>query len=364
MGAQAKKLPWYQFFLLSLRFKIAFFFVFFACLVSFFTYISIQEINNDNTPEVNLIDMEMRKKIRDFSSVVKTGLYIKNFELFDVNIDKFIIDLVVWFEFNSDEIMPDIVEKFSFLNGKILEKTPGDVRIDENHKMFVKYNVRVQVKGQFNYHKFPFEDHTLPLQLLNDYVTPNEMYFLVDNSSFLISDQAFASDTGWYVKGTGTSWGYRSVALDENDQEKQIEKPVVVYSIYLAQTGQRGLFTIFIPILVALFFGMLTFLMSVSNVSTRFRLSLGSMTALLSYRFVIERMTPTVGYFTLIDAIFTLFLVVAFLVFLYQIGLSRYISDTNHTDGKVDMNRVEIVHGIIYYLIGIVLVIGVGIILL
>ena len=89
----------------------------------------------------------MRKRIRNFASVVRTGMYIKNFEVFDVSHDRFIVGAVVWFEFNTDEVMPETIEKFSFVNGKILDKSPGDVRV-QGTRMFIKYDVRIEVKSQ------------------------------------------------------------------------------------------------------------------------------------------------------------------------------------------------------------------------
>jgi hypothetical protein len=79
----------------------------------------------DNEVDIKLIDMEMRKQIREFASVAKTGLYIKNFELFDITGDHFIAGLVVWFEFLTDQVMPDTIKNFSFVNGKILDQSVG-----------------------------------------------------------------------------------------------------------------------------------------------------------------------------------------------------------------------------------------------
>ena len=48
-------------------------------------------------------------------------------------------------------------------------------------------------------------------------------------------------------------------------------------------------------------------------------LSTGTLTGLIAYRFVIERVVPNVGYFTLTDHIYNLFLLIIFLIFVVNI---------------------------------------------
>lgn len=275
----------------------------------------------DAEPHVELIDMAMRKRIRNFASVVRTGMFIKNFEVFDMSQDRFVIGAVVWFEFNTDEVMPSTLEKFSFVNGKILEQSPGDIRVDGN-RMFIKYDVRVELKSQLAYHRYPFDDHRISFMITNNYVTPNELYFTVDNSSFDLADSAATAH--WKILDKDTSWGYTDLGLDQHDMSKNVNRPVVTYSINFSKSGIRHIVIIFIPLFVALMFALFTFLVGISDGFNRFRLSVGALTAMLSYRFIIERMMPRVGYFTTTDAVYTLLLMIALAVFILQVAISLY----------------------------------------
>ncbi len=275
----------------------------------------------DNEPDVHLIDMEMRKEIRDFASVVKTGLYIKNFELFDITGDRFLAGLVVWFEFLTDEIMLETIQNFSFINGKILEKSAADIRV-ANGSMFVKFDVRVEFKSQLNYYRYPFDDHRISLVLTNNGITPNELYFTVDNNSFGMASDIYTNN--WEVLELDTAWGYTKLTLDARTDNKKMLRPVVAYSINFAKSSMRQIIIIFVPLFIALLFGLLTFLMDLANAVDRVRMSVSALTALLSYRFIIDRMMPTVGYLTTTDLIYVLYLLLLLGIFILQTMLSLY----------------------------------------
>ena len=277
----------------------------------------------DNEPDVQLIDMAMRKQISTFASVVKTGLYIKNFELFNITEDHFIAGLVVWFEFLTDEVMPETIQNFSFVNGKILEKSNGDVRIN-GPLMQVTFDVRVEFKSQLNYYRYPFDDHRISLLLTNNSVTPSELYFTVDNNTFSIAPDLYTNN--WKVLELDTAWGYNSLSLDSTNTEKKMLRPVVAYSLNFEKSSMRHVLIIFVPLFIALLFGFLTFVMSLSNAFERMRMSVSALTALLSYRFILDRMMPAVGYLTTTDLIYILYLLVLVIIFILQTLLSLYTS--------------------------------------
>lgn len=336
----------------AIRFKTGVLILSAAAVVAFFVGALYLFKPADNEPNVQLIDMEMRKEIRDFASVVKTGMYIKNFELFDITSDHFIAGLVVWFEFLTDEIMLETIQNFSFINGKILEKSPGDIRVSKG-TMFVKFDVRVEFKSQLNYYRYPFDDHRISLVLTNNAVTPNELYFTVDNNSFAMASDIYTSN--WQVLELDTSWGYTQLKLDSRTENKKMLRPVVAYSINFAKSSMRQIIIIFVPLFIALLFGLLTFLMGLSNTYDRMRMSVSALTALLSYRFIIDRMMPTVGYLTTTDLIYVLYLLLLLLIFVLQTMLSLY---TEHGKGIPAGSAVWLqkTHDIVYLIIAIVFV--------
>ncbi|MFH1643907.1 MAG: hypothetical protein ABIA74_01910 [bacterium] len=320
----------------SFRFKLIVLIIAAIAILIFFA-IPLSRFNtNDIVPKLeggDVTDLE-RLQIRQFSVKADTGLFIKNFTVFDPIRDEFVMDCVVWFEFDASSLMPDIVEKFSFDNGSILYKSPPDVKV-VGDKVFVKYDVRVSFKASLVYTQFPLNDHRVTIILTNDFVNPEEMYFQVDESGFDMSPDIKLHN--WEVTDLEVETGHTKVHLDKNDPAKQASHPKVHFTINVKKASIRRILIIFIPFFTAAFFALFSFLMSLANTRGRFSLAITSITALLGYRFVIERMMPEVGYFTTTDSIYTLLLVFAFFCFLFQLIITRFyfIAENDFRNGKI-----------------------------
>ena len=274
----------------------------------------------DVLPRVKGINTKVIKKFGAFSVKVRAGMFIKNFPIFDIKKNEFHMDSIVWFEFNPDEITLEVVEKFSFDKGRIIQKSPPDIRV-MGDKIFVKYNVLFRVKSDLNYHKFPFEDHQIAIMLSNDFVTPNEMYFMADNSSFQASPDIFPAN--WKLQDLNVEPGFLDLELDEQDKSKVSSSPKVLYTINVVKASIKKILVLFIPLFAAIFFSLFTFLMNLANSRGKFSLSISAMTALLGYRFVIDRIMPQVAYFTTTDEIYLLFLVLTFICVIFQLIFTR-----------------------------------------
>ncbi len=308
--------------LANIKFKIAVL-LFTATSIIVFFIIPLSYFNTDDVvPKLETVDIEKLEKFqtRYFSVKVDTGLYIKNFSIFHPIKDEFVMDGIVWFQFNSNTLMPDIVEKFSFDNGKILYKSPPDIRKFGN-KIFVKYDVRVSFKSNLMYKKFPFNDHRVTLVLTNNFVAPEEMYFQVNESAFVVSPEIVLHD--WIIRDLNVEAGYMNFELDKVDKKKEAAHPKALFTLNVTKASIRRILIIFIPLFVAAFFALLSFLMGMGNIRGRFSITITAVTALLGYRFVIERMMPPVGYFTTTDEIYTLLLIFAFFCLLFQLVVTR-----------------------------------------
>jgi len=306
----------------SARFKAAVLFVAALVVVASFAGAMYFFRPADNQPDVNLVDMAMRKEIRDFASVVRTGMYIKNFETFDIRGDSFVMGAVIWFDFLTSEVTLNTVRNFSFINGKILEKSDGDVQINGS-RMLVRFDIRVDFKSQLNYYRYPFDDHRVSLVMTNNSVTPSEMYFTVVNNSFTLAPDAYTAN--WQVLGLDTAWGYSKLNLDPNDASKKMLRPVVAYSINFAKSSLRNVLIIFIPLSISMLFGLLTFFLGLFDVRGRATMIASALTANLSYRFIIDNMMPrAIGYLTTTDSLYMLYLLILILIFIFQTWLSTY----------------------------------------
>lgn len=327
--------------------------------------ITLKRFNTTDTiPQLKAINTEVLKQLGPFTVRVNVGMFVKNFPVFDVSKNTFTIDSIIWFEYNPDEIMLDTIEKFSIDNGKITYKSPPDIKVS-NGRIFVKYNVLFDLKTDLNFRKFPFEDHRLPIILSNDFVTPDEMFYVVDASSFQLSPTI--APAGWKVQDLNVDAGFLPLQLDRQDPSKKSESPKALFIINFMKASVRKTLIIFIPLLAMTFLSLMAFEMNVANVVGKFSLAITALTALLGYRFVIEQMMPQVSYFTSTDAIYLFLLIFCFINFLVQILITRYFmvatAQEKHDEhkkrsGPSISETLEKISSIIFIIMSLLLVIA------
>ena len=181
-------------------------------------------------------------------------------------------------------------------------------------KLFVKYDIRVKFTTNLNYEYFPLDNHKVYLVFSNLSLSPNEVIFESSYNRFIVSDKIIIS--GWISPNRTVKSGYSLSALDKADSTKTIYTPILMFALEYQRMTLRNAFTIFLPLL--LLFYITTFCFSLDP-EKYFRaiisLNAASISSLLAYRFVIENMSPKVGYFMLSDYVFFLFLVSVCLTF-------------------------------------------------
>ena len=201
-----------QHLLLQTRTKVVFLVLLFFYLIGVFAYVLFSFRSDDHIPQVKAVSLQMRKEYIDFSSIVRVGLFINNFPEFNFVKNHIVVDSLIWFEYNKAELMLNTIDQFSIEGSKILEKSKPIIR-RYGDLVFVKYNVKFEMKTDVDFHRFPLEDHSLSIVLKNDSVTAEEMYF-DDNTralSFKVDDDIFVSD--WQIHHLFKSSGYESLLL-------------------------------------------------------------------------------------------------------------------------------------------------------
>ncbi|MFA5307037.1 MAG: hypothetical protein WC365_06330 [Candidatus Babeliales bacterium] len=319
----------------------------------------------DTIPQLKALTTKELEKLGPFSVRVKVGMFIRDVPIFNIEKNNFKIDSVIWFEFNGDEITLDTLEKFSIDNGKILSKSPPDIKISENGLIFAKYNVLFELNTNLGFHHFPLENHRLSIVISNDFVTPKEMTYVVDASGFQIQSNILPA--GWDIKDTYVNSGYLPLKFDPQDTSKKTENPKALFALNLVKTSSRKALIIFIPLFSASILSLLSFITGLANTFSMFTLTASAVTALLTYRFVIEQMMPTVGYSTLADTIFLFLLLFSFIVFTTQIlTVRRYmaiVEEHPHARASI-LSRLEMLSSVLFILMCFLLVLGTTYILL
>lgn len=282
--------------------------------------------SSEPSPKVFSATPKQVKEWGGNTTEVLVGLHVNNFPEFDIVNNHFTVDAIVWFEFDPALVSLETVEKFSFDKGDIVKKTTSDTKVIEG-KFFAQFNVTARFTTNLLFEMFPLDDHRVYLTLTNKFVSPSEMIYRAYISGFTLSEDMFVA--GWRAVDHNVLTGYSEAHLDESDLKKVVLNPKVVFSIDFKRFGTQRIFLIFMPIFLMFFIGILSFVFDpIKERRNSIGLALGSVTAMLSYRFVIQGMSPQTGYFLLSDHIFTLFLSLAFMCFILNIIFMQYESFT------------------------------------
>jgi hypothetical protein len=250
---------------------------------------------------------------------VQTGLSISSFSTFDPMHDAFVLNGIVWFEFNPQEISLDTIDKFSFFNGEILTKVPLDTNITHD-TLRVSYAISAKISTQLGFHFFPLEDHNIFFILTNKYVSPNEVEYKTRSTDFIMSKHALSLGE-WKVVDTAVDYGYaghelQASPLDTNIKHREMTNPQALFFMKIEKNNMGDTSTFLLPLMVLF---ILTILMLSYGDTVKNCLSI--IGALIGYKFVASSMAPKVSYFTLIDYLYTLAFCISFLVLC--IGLFR-----------------------------------------
>jgi hypothetical protein len=289
------------------------------------------------------------KKVREWAGAshpIKVGLHISNWVEFDVAKNNFIFDGIIWFEFDARLLSIDSVSKFSFDKADILSKEKSRTKV-VNDLLHAEYEIRVRFNSDLTYQLFPFDDHAVFITLTNKILAPREATFVSYQSGFTISENA--TIVGWETINRKVHTGYSEGFLDEQDPQSVINNPKAVFSLFVRRSGTRQILLIFLPLLLFFFIGLFSFGFDHSQGSTMMGLASSSLGSIISYRFVIQRMSPEVGYFILSDHLFTLFLAMAFTMLFMSI-VSLKLGELSE--------RLSIVRGFIFLSFHIILLLA------
>lgn len=263
----------------------------------------------EKQPDIVRLTPKRLENLGGFLNIIRVGLFIDKFQTFDVVNNSFVFTGFIWFEFYPGTISLDTIEKFNFEWATILDRSKPTVQLVDD-KAIAGYNIRVKFMSLLDYSYFPFDDHRLYLVLANKFVSPREIMFESYQREFIV--QPKASTFGWEQINRSIKTGYAEEQLDPHDSRKTMLYPIVIFSIDYARYGTRFLLSIFLPLLLIFYLVMFSF----SLVSTAaIALATGGITAILGYRFVIERLSPSAGYFMISDYIFFLLLIISCLIF-------------------------------------------------
>lgn len=241
---------------------------------------------------------------------IKTGLSITDFLKFDVIKNEFEINAIIWFIFDPKKISPETIEKFAFTKGQVTYRSNPVITDSDANTRKALYFIRVTFSTIPNYKRFPLDDHNLFLNLINTELLSENVAFVVDE--YTLAPNLYAA--GWKIARHEARAGYGKTEIGEN---QTIVQPKVSFSIGLSKQDYRQLLIIMLPLLLIFYCGI--FALSIKDITDAIELVLASIAGLTAYSFVIQTLSPSVGYLMLCDYMFLLFLAATFVIFFITI---------------------------------------------
>ena len=258
---------------------------------------------------------------------VETGFSLKSFSLFDKLKNKFIFNGTIWFEYDPTLLDYEVIDKFSFHNGKFLKKI-GHKSKAVNGNALARFDISVEFTIKLDQRFFPFDDHRITLILTNEFVSYKDLMYTIKSNDFTVNDSIYAS--GYKYLDKHVYYGF--ILPTETDVKWAVGHPVVLFSLDFAKAGLRKPTLIMLPLILMFFISLFALTRNpLQEKSLVLRLAIAALPAIIAYRFVIETISPKVNYSILTDLLFSFVLLVSFLSF----GLVSYYA----TKGTTPINE-------------------------
>jgi hypothetical protein len=258
---------------------------------------------------------------------------------FDAIKNEYVVNAIISFAFDPAKVSQEAIDTFSFTKGDVLKKSDPIITKQSDTSITALYYIRVQFSSIPNYTRFPLDDHYLYLNVTNTAVDPKKVIFQASPEDYNLSANLYAP--GWNIVEHQAQAGYAT----ENISYKAIMQPKMSFSIGLSKQDYRQLLLIILPLLVIFYFGIFAF--SIKDIASAITLILASVAGLIAYSFVIQTLSPAVGYLMLSDYMFLLFLAIIFIIFF----ITTLNATPEHILSRKTIEHIKSIAIIVIYLV-------------
>jgi len=238
---------------------------------------------------------------------VYVGVWLVNVEKVDLAASSYRLDFYLWFKFNPSEINLTDVKKFEFVNGPVAEFKP----IEENEMGgYVEYRIKGDFIKTLDFTKYPFETHTLTIELEHKELDISNLRYIADPNSTI--DEA-VNVAGWEIAEysvTETEHSYRDETFSRFILSIQLKRPML--SSFVKSV---------LPIIVITTISLLTFFISPQNFGQRIGLGVTTLMSATAFHLSLLSGIPPIGYLTFADRM----MISVYIIFLYNLSASVYI---------------------------------------
>ncbi|MBY0110040.1 MAG: hypothetical protein K2X90_02950 [Candidatus Babeliaceae bacterium] len=274
-------------------------------------------------PKINMTVLT-EKDFNAAKNTIETGLIISNFYSFDVLENNFLMNGTIWFLCNNSEQNLKNIDFFSFEDATIVKKSEQYKDFLPNNKILIRYDIEVQLNGNFNFNYYPFDYHRINFVLVNKSLDFNDTLYISYPQNFIIKPNTFTRD--WVINNHFVENGKDDINIMINQQSKKLTYERVVFSLEFQRKSLKQLFLLFLPLFLIFYIGLLSLIF---DLMTQFpiilSLCLGSTTALIFFLDLLKKNSPNTGTFSLVDMIYIFLLFIIIVTFIVQIIAANYL---------------------------------------
>ncbi|MEM2105150.1 MAG: hypothetical protein QXV21_01605 [Candidatus Bathyarchaeia archaeon] len=255
---------------------------------------------------------------------VMVGVLVVNVEKVDLAASSYRLDFYLWFWFDPSEISIEKLRDFEFVNG--IPTTKYEVKANETLG-YLEYRIKGDFMKIFDFSRYPYETHTLTVELEHKNLNASLLVFEADPTSTV--DEA-VNVAGWEI-GDFEQGVTEHSYIDEKYSR-------FVFSITLKRPVISSFIKSFLPIAVITTISLLAFAMSPQNFAQRIGLGVTTLMSATAFHLALLSGIPPVGYLTLADRM----MLAIYAIFLYNLSASVYIMklvDAKKTEEAQKFNK-------------------------
>lgn len=290
----------------------------------------------------------------DELTVVQVGLYVLRITNLSQRDGTFNVDMWLWFRWQGSEVTP--YENFEIVNGTVHDRIVNDPIEDEGYN-YSSVRVNATIYHQFDVRRFPFDDHTLTLELEDANLENANQQFVADVGTML--DPGVTVE-GWDVRlgrphveahTYPTVYGYRSLDSTTSQYSR------FIVPIRLERNGLTPLFKLFWVSYLSVVLGLLAFRVRSNDLDARFGLGTGSVFAASANAFVVSEQLPQTTALTLAEQVNLLAVGTIFIAVFLSVASLR-LRYRGNDEGSERLDRIALVTLAIVYVIANVVVLS------
>ncbi|MEM2518105.1 MAG: hypothetical protein QXO49_04030 [Candidatus Bathyarchaeia archaeon] len=248
---------------------------------------------------------------------VYVGVWLVNVEKVDLAASSYRLDFYLWFKFSPSEISLADVKKFEFVNGPLGPFTPIE---EDETQGYVEYRIKGDFIKTFDFTNYPFETHTLTIELEHKELDLSSLLYIADQNSTV--DEAI-NVVGWEI-------GEYNAAETEHSYGSETFSRFI-FSVQLRRPMLSSFVKSVLPIIVITTISLLTFFISPQNLGQRIGLGVTTLMSATAFHLSLLSGLPPIGYLTFADRM----MMSVYVIFLYNLSVSVYIMKL------VDAKKIE-----------------------